>query len=150
MTMIEPHEKRKNLELAKDSIDKKIEYINVKMWNIFSWSSSLLIGSIAGAVVLKRENLGVLNRILLCIAVIALAANAFAWLKSTYHILNAARKLLQAVDDELGIYKQIQIIKDDKPLKTFVLYELGAFTSYHLTLVLLAFVSILMILLPII
>ncbi|BAZ40241.1 hypothetical protein NIES4101_62020 [Calothrix sp. NIES-4101] len=150
MAIIEPNDRRKNLEIAKASLENKIDYINEKMWNIFSWSSNLLIGSIAGAVVLKRENLGVLNRILLCIAVIALAANPFAWLKTTYRILNAARDILKAVDDEIGIYRQLELPKDDRPIKTVVLYELGVFTAYKFTLILLAFVSIMMILLPII
>ena len=150
MTTLEPNEERKNLELAKTSLENKINYVNEKIWKIFSWSSSLLIGSIAGAVILKKVELGVFDRILLTIAVCVLTANAYGWIESTNRILKLTRDTLKSVDEQLGTYEKVEFPQGKFSVKMLIFDEIGAFIYYKYTLIILAMVSILMILLPVI
>lgn len=71
---------RMNLERARVSQESEVKYRTEKRWKIFSWASSLLMGSIAGSVALTKVELGCNERLLLCIAVIALTAYTILWL----------------------------------------------------------------------
>jgi hypothetical protein len=46
----------RDLERARVAQESEVKYRNEKRWKIFSWSSSLLLGSIAGAVAIKKTD----------------------------------------------------------------------------------------------
>jgi hypothetical protein len=131
----------RNLERARSAQEREVAYRNEKRWKIFSWSSSLLIGSIAGAVAIKNINLGIPERILLCFAVIALASYTVLWLNFNRHLLDNAEKKVKKIDEELGTYNGIDFEEVSIPLWLKVV-------SYGSTVALLTAIAILMILLP--
>ena len=141
MTDIDQDNQRRNLERARAAQEKEVEYRTEKRWKIFSWSSSLLIGSIAGAVALKKTYLGCPERILLCFAVIALATYTVFWLDFNRRSLHIALENLKAIDEKLATYEDIDLKKTSIPLWL-------KFVSYGSTVGLLAAIAILMILLP--
>jgi len=131
----------RNLERARAAQEEEVAYRNEKRWKIFSWSSSLLIGSIAGAVAVKKIDLGYPERILLCFAVITLAGYTMLWLNFNRHLLDNAEEKVKRIDKELGTYEGLDFEEESIPLWLEIV-------SYGTTVALLAAISILMILLP--
>ena len=130
-----------NLERARAAQEKEVEYRSEKRWKIFSWSSSMLIGSIAGAVAVNNIDLGCPERILLCVAVLTLATYTVCWLYFNRHSLDDALDNLKVIDKKLATYKGIDLKKRSKPLWL-------KFVSYESTVGLLAAIAILMVLIP--
>ena len=130
-----------NLERARTAQEKAVVYRSGKRWKIFSWSSSMLIGSIAGAVAIETNSLDCATRIVLCFAVIILAAYTIFWLDINRRHLDSAKLNLKAIDDKLATYSAVNI--QDATIPKWL-----KMMSYELTITLLAIISILMILLP--
>ena len=141
VTTAELDQKRKNLERARDAQEKEVEYRTEKRWKIFSWASTLLIGSIAGAVAVKEIDLGCGGRVLLCFAVLVLAVYTILWLDFNRRLLRAALNNLKAIDEELRTYESVKIEKATQPFWLRIV-------SYGTTVILLAIVAIFMIFLP--
>ena len=133
--------RRRNLERARADQEKEVAYRNEKIWKIFSWSSSLLVGSIAGAVAVGEIELAYFERFLICITVTALAVYTILWLRLNKKLCQNAEKKVKTIDDELGTYKDFNFNKGPKK-------EEYKHITFELTVALLAAISILMILLP--
>jgi len=134
-------QKRKNMEAAREAQEKAVVYRTEKRWKIFSWASSMLIGSIAGAVAVNKVDLPCEARILLCVAVIALTSYTVLWLDFNRRSLFSALANLQAIENKLGIYESIDINIVSQPFWLKIV-------SYGVTVSLLAIIAILMILIP--
>jgi hypothetical protein len=129
---------RENLENARAAQKAQVEYRADKRWKIFSWVSSLLIGSIAGAAVARKRPLGRQARALTTGAVFVLALHAVIWLNYNGRTLSAARTNLERVDERLGTYDQVQLCP--------IPYKLGV--GYEITVAVLALLAIALIYIP--
>lgn len=130
-----------HLERARGIEEGEAERRSEKRWRIFSWSSSLLIGGIAGAGVLKEDDVTCTNRLLLAGAVMVLAAYTVSWLWFNWLALSTARDNIQLIHEKLGTYKEFRPNPLNRPKCLSIL-------SYEATVVLLAGVAILIIELP--
>lgn len=128
-------------KIAKEIIEREITYWNEKRWRVFSWSSNLLIGSLAGATFLKEKTaLSYHERLLLVIAVFSLTIYSIFWLYRSNKVRSKLRQKLMIIYTEFGINSTIESLSD--------IYKSSISFSYEVTVIILGIVSCLMIILP--
>lgn len=128
-------------KIAKEIIEREITYWNEKRWRVFSWSSNLLIGSLAGATFLKKKNaLSYHARLLLVIAVFSLTFYSVLWLYRSNKVRSKLREKLMIIYTEFGFDSIIESLSD--------IYTSSIGYSYEVTVIILGIVSSLMIILP--
>lgn len=104
------------IKLARETLQKELIHHREKLWKIFSWTSTILISIIGGAVALKYRgqpgSLSVNNQISLMVAIIVLAVYAIAQLDLSLGFEIRTRDRLQACDEKLGIDEALPIVSD--------------------------------------
>ena len=132
------------LKMARAIKQKEADHRREKRWRIFSWASSLLLGSIAGAVAITANRAKSLPwipyRVSLVFAVLVLAAYAILWTAYNGKILEQTWERIKEIDRQLGIYQE-----EEPPSKRYKL--ISKIISYGVTIGLLAAASILIIVL---
>jgi len=74
------------IEVTDAIVKKEVEYRQKKRWDVFSWSSTILVAIIGGAIALQTKTVGGLEdgqRMAITLAVLVLAWFAYGWL--SYH-----------------------------------------------------------------
>jgi hypothetical protein len=97
---------RDDIQYVRDALVKEREYRRKKVWSLFSWTTTLLIGIIAGVVALSAEEHFTLvceHRWLLTVAVVVLSFYCAWWLKINLDLEAAADRCICAYDADLGI-----------------------------------------------
>jgi uncharacterized protein (DUF983 family) len=132
------------LQLARKIKQAEADYRREKRWKIFSWTSSLLVGSIAGAVAITSSSNTALplwpHKLVLILAVLTLAAYAILWIRYNGIVLENAWNHVRELDAKLGVYGDLST-EDTDPRQTL------PFISYGMTIGLLAAAAIAIILL---
>ncbi len=136
------------LKLAQQLQQKEVDYRREKRWRIFSWASSLLVGSIAGAVAITADNTKVLpiypHKTFMIVAVLTLAVYAIIWIRYNGIAETNARKNLHEIEKHLQLYDGLALENTNpEEWKSF----LSSFISYGLVVFLLALAAIAIILL---
>ncbi|MBT3339179.1 MAG: hypothetical protein HN855_03815 [Anaerolineae bacterium] len=132
------------LKMARAIKQKEVDHRREKRWKIFSWTSSLLVGSIAGAVAITSKVADVLawwpHKILLVIAVLVLSAYSILWIRYNGVALKNVWGQVVELDHKLDLYDDIS--QNETTPESY--YKL---VSYGNTIALLAATAILIIVL---
>ena len=94
------------LQFARDAISKEVHYLREKEWRLFSWASSIQLGTIGGVIALAGIHgfvLPPLHRLLLAAASLILALYAFLWIKELLKREEQTLDILGKYDGELSI-----------------------------------------------
>jgi hypothetical protein len=136
------------LKFAYQLQQKEMDYRREKRWRIFSWVSSLLVGSIAGAVAITADSTKTLptypHKTFMIAAVLALAIYAILW---EWHNRNAeanARTNMDKIEDSLKLYEGLFLEPTDPGGSET---SRSSIISYNLIIILLALAAIAIILL---
>lgn len=96
-----------NMKLNREVVFNELSHRRTKIWNIFSWSSGILIAITGGVIALKTGNppaeLSKLSNIILTLAVAVLCTCAYLWIKQNMVIERNAEELLNDLDKELEL-----------------------------------------------
>jgi hypothetical protein len=94
----------------REQLLKEMHYRREKQWSLFSWTSSLLFGTLAGTVTITSSDhfqLTMWHGAAICFAVATLAFYAFFWLRENYQREMRATEMLDSLigNSELnGLY----------------------------------------------
>ena len=94
------------LRFARESIAKEVDYRRDKQWRIFSWTTTLLLGSIAGMVTISGDKGFYLSwplRVAASCAILTITAYACLWLDQNLADERKAMKALKCCDERLNI-----------------------------------------------
>jgi len=108
-----------DLKFARNAIAREVDYRREKQWRIFSWTSTLLIASIGGAIALagaQHFSFPVFpQRVLMAFALFVLTSYARTWVRRNIDYEAAARDALIKLDKQLGISESITTNPRDDP-----------------------------------
>lgn len=100
-------DKQELILLAREALDKELDYYLDKLWKVFSWASTILVSIIGGVIALRfRENhpaLSVVDKSVLAFAVIVLSFAAVRRMDLIWNFEIRTRDKLDECDKELGI-----------------------------------------------
>ena len=92
-------------ETLRAVLERHVEYRSDKRWKIFSWASSLNVGTLVASAFLEDLSRG--GRFLIGGAILAVSAYALAWLIADRRAWRVAKDRLDQVDRELGIREHV-------------------------------------------
>ena len=87
MNQLEEPSNRPGLLLAREALTARAQALRDKQWQVFAWSSNLLVGTIGGVIALSgmpRFEFTQANRLLLSAAVVILAVFSYLWIRHNY------------------------------------------------------------------
>ena len=120
-----------NISTIIQNLEKELSHRLEKLWRVFSWTSSILVGIIGSIVVLTRsqeKTLKLSDRILISIVIVILVIYAFQWLKENLKFEGVIRKQLETLFNDTLNYNKISEIRplDAKYGFTHVVLLLGS------------------------
>lgn len=92
-----------DLKLSRDACIDLAKYRADKRFKIFSWSSSLLFGTIAARTFFSFDSISNVERWLLAATVVVLSSFSIAWLRWNSLCLKSAVSLLNEIESRLNV-----------------------------------------------
>src|SRR4030095_14644261 len=101
------------IKLARESLEKELAHYLEKLWQLFSWTSTILLSIIGGIFALRfretRLHLSTNNKVSLVLAVLVLSLFAIVQLNVVLGFETKTRNKLKKCDQDLGIpYERIR------------------------------------------
>ena len=106
MNQLEEPSNRPGLLLAREALTARAQALRDKQWQVFAWSSNLLVGTIGGVIALSgmpRFEFTQANRLLLSAAVVILAVFSYLWIRHNYSHKEMIVAELASCDRQLGV-----------------------------------------------
>jgi hypothetical protein len=110
MTTTESSHKAREDKFAREVVGKELTYRRDKQWRIFSWTSTFLLATIGGVVVLAGKGqfrFDLPLRALMAVALLIIAIYACRWIGQNIEYESWARSDAQNIDKQLGTELQI-------------------------------------------
>lgn len=106
MSTLENSAAREGLLLAREALATRAQALRDKQWQVFAWSSNLLIGTTGGVIALAgvpQFEFTSGNRILLSLAVAILTFFSYIWIRHNFSHKEKIVEHLKRCDEQLGI-----------------------------------------------
>jgi len=106
MNPSEESSNHQGLLLAREALATRAQALRDKQWQVFAWSSNLLVGTIGGVIALSgmpQFEFTSANRLLLSAAVVILAVFSYVWIRHNYAHKEMIVAELARCDRQLGV-----------------------------------------------